>query len=74
MLGVLILVLMDNQNTSFAAIAVNAQRVLILVLMDNQNTLLSIITTMATTSVLILVLMDNQNTVIKFKLFRLMMS
>ena len=59
---VLILVLMDNQNTStLNASAQGVFEVLILVLMDNQNTLFPEFFWFMK-SVLILVLMDNQNT------------
>ena len=57
---VLILVLMDNQNTCMRTATMKMSSVLILVLMDNQNTPTSLCLHLE--AVLILVLMDNQNT------------
>ena len=60
--AVLILVLMDNQNTSIHILLKRGRYiVLILVLMDNQNTLRHD-QPLRLYGVLILVLMDNQNT------------
>ena len=59
---VLILVLMDNQNTSYTLEGCDSNGVLILVLMDNQNTIDYHSFPFQKTAVLILVLMDNQNT------------
>ena len=59
---VLILVLMDNQNTSWNKNEAERIHVLILVLMDNQNTVTINASAQGVFEVLILVLMDNQNT------------
>ena len=59
---VLILVLMDNQNTLRYLQNGNRLDVLILVLMDNQNTGEANVYNITENGVLILVLMDNQNT------------
>ena len=59
---VLILVLMDNQNTENLCNGLGRNSVLILVLMDNQNTGNRARNRAQRPRVLILVLMDNQNT------------